>query len=80
MRPCPLERQGPTPSTHGQAPTLPPYSFHMCLDQPHPPGGRPQKQKNYASAACETESTNRPEPAPGRAGPWPLGDEKGVYC
>lgn len=23
MRPCPIERQDPAPSTHGQAPTLP---------------------------------------------------------
>ena len=71
-----LPTRGPkSSSTHQWAGTSPSYqeALHKTLDQPHPPGGRHQKQENYHLAAWGTESANTGQNLPwGQLvpGPW----------
>ena len=50
---------------------LPPGSLHKPLDQPHPPGGRHQKQENYIPPPLHPARRPDPTPTLGPAGLWP---------
>lgn len=67
-------------SPMGRHQSLPSGNLWKCLDQPHTPWGKHQKQNPYKPATCRTKfCEHRSELSLASAGAWPLGDERVVY-
>ena len=79
--PYPLEGQDPTPPINGQAPA-PLAREPAQASRPSSPtkGQKPKGRKLRSCSLWNWVYKCRSETTLGPAGPWSLGDERGVYC
>ena len=71
-----LPNRGPMPSSTHQGDRqwhLPPGSLHNFLDQPHPPGGRQNRQEKCSPTAYRPNPKVQARHYPGMSWPWVLG-------